>query len=184
MTCAGDPEEMLVTLGIAEEFGETITQTAAEQFATIWQTTMLTSMTNLYTFRGVTVRSGPDGTGAVWTVNRAVLGSVVGSPCPPNTAMLIAKNTGVGGRRNRGRAYVPGIDEAQVDPAGNILSAALTAIQADATAWLTETAAMVQVSEVVLFHSTPLGVAGLPPTAVTSMTVRPKVATQRRRLRP
>jgi hypothetical protein len=194
MTCAGDPEEMLVTLGVAENFGETFTQTAAEQFATIFQTTILTSMSNQYTFRGVHVRVGPDGLGQVLVVERAVLGSSVASPVPPNTAVLIAKQTGLGGRRNRGRAYIPGIDEALVDPAGNLTPGALTAFQTDATAWLAETAAMAEVSEVVIFHSTPdkQEVPGGPlvpqpaiaPTAVTSMVVRPKVATQRRRLRP
>lgn len=105
--------------------------------------------------------------------------AAVESP-PPNVACLIAKNTGLSGRRNRGRMYWPCPNEAAVQQSGALTGAELILLQALATglaATLSGTGAT-NLSQPVLLHSE----APTTPTPVTALQASPFVATQRRRL--
>lgn len=98
---------------------------------------------------------------------------------PPNCAVLMNKNTGVGGRRNRGRAFLPPVNpiEGNVDAAGVIASSFLTGLQTRYTAAFASLVAAGLKPQ--LFHQT----GAQTPTALTSWTLQSKIATQRRRLR-
>lgn len=108
-----------------------------------------------------------------------VAGTGSGAPLAPNVSTLWQKRTALGGRRNRGRAYIPPVlpSEGQVDALGVIASATITTLQTAYNAFLT--AAAVSGLEPVLFHQS----APYTPTPITSFQLQPLVATQRRRLR-
>lgn len=106
-------------------------------------------------------------------------GTIAGGTPPPNCAVLIRKNTAAGGRKNRGRFYVPpsGVGESDISSAGFLSELMQASLQATYTNLFTGLGARDLVP--VLFHSDPLD----PPTNVTGFNVQPLVATQRRRLR-
>jgi hypothetical protein len=79
--------------------------------------------------------------------------------------------------------YVPGVPEGKVSGSGVLVAADHTQWNTQADLFRAELAALSFVSECVIFHTTPLGLEGLPPTPITKMTADPRVATQRRRLR-
>lgn len=61
------------------------------------------------------------------------------SSTTPNCAILLRKNTAVGGRRNRGRIYLPFmINEGEVDEAGSLSAGVIGDINTDAAAWLSD----------------------------------------------
>lgn len=109
----------------------------------------------------------------------AVVGTAVATPLTPNVAILWNKTTGEGGRRNRGRAFIPPYapGEASVDSLGVISSGVVTATQT-----LYDNALATAATDgydPVLFHQS----APFTPTPITAFTMQPLVATQRRRLR-
>lgn len=96
-----------------------------------------------------------------------------------NTAILVRKNTPLGGRKNRGRMFVPpfNVGQQQVDQSGTLEPTLVTNLQ---TAWsgfrsVVQTATI----EPTLFHSHPDDA----PTHITSFAVQGLAATQRRRMR-
>lgn len=106
-------------------------------------------------------------------------GTKVAAAVPVNSAVLIQKQTGVLGRHNKGRMYVPPFYflETDVDMAGNI---GATPLGAYAALWNSAFTDM-QTTGInpYILHSDPL----LAPTPVTSFTVSSVLASQRRRMR-
>jgi hypothetical protein len=100
-----------------------------------------------------------------------------GSSAPtPQVAVLVKKQTGVGGRANRGRFYLPwAVDESGLDQAGNIDPTVVTAVNT-ACAGLLADLATAQVPMYILHNG--VGI----PTQVLSMSCESVVATQRRRV--
>lgn len=109
------------------------------------------------------------------------------SKVPSNVALLVKKATNRGGRRGRGRMYVPWIvDEAQCDDVGQLAGAYRTSLQAAFTNFLTDLAAAAPTgpnAPMYLLHSSGGSTTPGAPNEVTSLTVDSLVATQRRRLR-
>lgn len=56
-------------------------------------------------------------------------GAITGDPLPPQNSMLLSFKTGQKGRRKRGRAYIPGVAEANTTN-GLVTGTQLTALQA------------------------------------------------------
>jgi hypothetical protein len=108
-----------------------------------------------------------------------ITGSISAASMTPQCAILITKNTALGGRRNRGRMYVPPIypEEQSVDYNGTIGGTQRTNLQ---TRWdgVLSALAAASIPMVILHRSAPFT-----PTEVTSLTVQSLIATQRRRLR-
>lgn len=102
------------------------------------------------------------------------------TPPPMNTALLIRKDTGIAGRRYRGRIFSPPFfAESAVDAAGNITG--LTAIQTlwnNAYTHLTVNANPLLELQPVLLHGN-----GDPPTVVNSWTPQTRIGTIGRRMR-
>ena len=66
-------------------------------------------------------------------------GSVSAEFPPPTVAVLAKKVTGLGGRKNRGRLYIPwAADEAAVAESGQIDSGQVSDLQVTFTAWLAD----------------------------------------------
>lgn len=106
-------------------------------------------------------------------------GILSGGAMPPNCAILIRKTTGVGGRRNRGRMFVPPIypPEGNVGQGGSIADPQVDNLNLWWGAF--RTALVTAGLQPVIFHSEP----PFTPTPDTSWIVQDLIATQRRRLR-
>jgi hypothetical protein len=188
----GDAEEMLVTQGFKIFDIPSNIATFAGQVADLWVTHILPNIGAEYTFKGVHLAFGPDGQGIRFSLERTQASTNALQPLPQNTAVLVRKNTGLGGRRNRGRMYIPGVPEGSVSSSGALFVAYQTEFQSDINNWQAANIALIDIEFHALFHATPDDTStGVPvpqpaiaPSAVTSMTVQSKVATQRRRLRP
>lgn len=113
---------------------------------------------------------------------------------PQNCALLVTKRTASGGRRNRGRMYIPGLlGDAAVDNLGNLMSGIETTYQGSADAFLSALtdSGVTNVASMVILHTygwnggvDPGLPVGFPaPTPVTSLDVQGTIGTQRRRLR-
>lgn len=137
------------------------------------------AMVTGWTFAGVRVtKMLVDGPLTGESIN-PVVGGFAGTPVPINTTMLFRKNTSGGGRRNKGRAYVPStvLTEASVDGAGVINPGNMAGTQALFTTALTATIAAGY--EPRLFHTE----APFTPTVIDTFTLESQMATQRRRMR-
>jgi hypothetical protein len=102
------------------------------------------------------------------------------NPAPPNVATLINKQSARGGRRGRGRMFIPWWqDEAEIDGSGTITPASVIQRQAFIQKFFDTLAA--GGVPMVLLHADGKTAPG-PPDRVTSVVVQNRVATQRRRL--
>lgn len=119
-------------------------------------------------------------------------GALAQSSMPSSVAAIIRKTTNRGGRRGKGRFYLPWVlADADVDDAGTVAPAKVTALQTACTNFWTHmsagTGAITYPLPLVLLHApsgpevdnpTTPGV----PTPVTALTVDPIIGSQRRRL--
>jgi lipoprotein-anchoring transpeptidase ErfK/SrfK len=123
------------------------------------------------------------------TTNSVATGGTAYTSASPQVAVLVKKNTGLGGKQNRGRTYMPWwVSTAYIAENGNLDSTAVANLQTDADTFLTQlttdTIPMCIAHRVftisggkpvlTAYHTGPL---------VTSFKVESVVATQRRRVR-
>jgi len=141
-------------------------------------------------------KQGPDDTGPSVLVSAPTATGTEPDPSsPPGTAALVTKGTASGGRRGRGRMYLPGLADAVVEDGGTLQTAFLGNLQGGVQAWHDEldTAGIPlhlehgPATEWVLVNGQPrrIPVAGsVPaPSPVLSVSVATQTATQRRRNR-
>lgn len=177
---AGDPEEMVITHGVAT--GADVSGnmqgaiTISEAFLTAFPANVISTS---YVFKGTKLLVGQDGgPPAIYDEVRSVPGTAALANLPSNCAILVKKSTGLGGRRGRGRMFMPPmvLNEGAVDPNGLIDESNRAGINARWDTYL-------PLVDMVLFHDS-LG-AGIepPPTNVGSLMVDSRIATQRRRMR-
>lgn len=109
-----------------------------------------------------------------------VLAGTAGTaPLPNNCAVLVAKISTSGGRRNRGRMFIPCPAEPAVDGAGTLSTGERGAWQTAMDDWI-DGESLAGWGAPALLHQTP----PYTPTTITNLVVRGKIATQRRRMRP
>lgn len=135
------------------------------------------------TLKEVLVKQGPNDTGPQSLLPVNADGNASGDAGYAGAALLIQKNTGLGGRSNRGRMYLPGIAEAAIDEGGVVESGYLSSAQTVATQFLNELSAPdssphIQ-SPMVVLHSS----GSEAPPQVLSLVVSSVMATQRNRQR-
>lgn len=180
------PRPAFVTFGVATAETDPMVLGLAVQTATIAASSFMSKMDNGVTLTAVHVSLGttnPDEPlHAVFPSTTA--GSIVlGSP-PPNVAVLMHKRTARGGRRGRGRLFVPWYCQAtDISEAGIIAATPLAGIQTAMTTWL----GLLAPNQMVILHSVSAPGVDEPttpgtPNIVTSLTADRLVATQRRRL--
>lgn len=169
-------------LGAATTFGiNNLLDQPAEDVATIvanaiTNSTLVGNLVNTVTTTTIRVKNGPNDTGEFHEGTMTIVGGNSNPGMPPNVAYLIKKSTLTGGKRGRGRMYLPGVPEAAVDVAGTVAGATVSAINTDLGALLAD---LISVDcPMTLLHSD----SGLPST-VSALTIDGKVATQRRRVR-
>ena len=130
------------------------------------------------TLLSVLAKNGPNETGPFAVVSIGVTGSGSGGDVNPNQAILLRKNTALGGRRGRGRIYWP-VAEDQVGT-GGALHTSPDEVAAANTAWAALLSDMTAAGyPMQLLHN----VSSESPNAVVSISCQPVTATQRRRLR-
>lgn len=196
---AGLPTACLWTFGVKLEAGAPATPAAlgAEIATLIAGTTIEGQMSSTQAIRGVYVKFGPDETGPSAEYLTTIEGTLSGEAYAPNAAVLVKKSTALGGRRGRGRMFIPGLHESQVSIGGTLASGVQTAWASVMDAIFSGLAT--NDTPMYLLHAPtgkwgisttgqPRWIPGSPstapaPTEVTSLTVDGKVATQRRRLR-
>lgn len=177
LAVAGDSEEMGVTFGVENPTGGW-DQAAADDLSDIACQWLREVLCSSYTALGVRISVGSDPGSIIWESTEGTgVGANGPAALPQNVALLVRKQTASGGRRNRGRFYVPGINDGDADAAGFVTPASLAAFQVSMTGLFNGLAT--NGTPMVLFHSE----APFTPTVVTSLVVDSKVATQRRRLR-
>lgn len=176
-TGTGLPLGAQTTLGLRLDDPGDSPAVVADHARDAWVARILTYQ-SLNTFlQSVRVKFGPNDTGGFGEVADGNNGDAVGESWAPQISLLIEKVTNAGGRRGRGRMYVPGFVEATVDEGGVIDPANVIAINGA----LVEFIADLQLDglQPVLLHSS----APSAPTVISSLLVDPRTATQRRRNR-
>lgn len=129
----------------------------------------------------VTVRVGTSDPSAplVYSGTNFDVGTGANTVIPPNTSVLATKRTLLGGRKGRGRLFLPPPPEGQVNNIGVLDSSYVDGLQD-----LVDTMMTAMESELggapYLLHTDPSPA----PTLIQSISVEQVVATQRRRLRP
>jgi len=176
----GDPEPMFTALGVSLTLGAVPSQTTTDALLTIMRDTFDSWNSPSYTVGPGHMLWGA----AVGTIRfdgtiTPAAGTLTGEPVPQNTAHLVKKITASGGRRGRGRMYVPTPTETNVAPNGVLLTAYVTARQAELVSMKAALAAHADVGDLALFHDS----APFTPTPITLLSLQSLVATQRRRLR-
>jgi hypothetical protein len=177
ITLVGDPEEMAVVWGFVIDVPP-FDQGDADAVSNLIATFLTSQMGTGYRYEGSLFRIGQDGDPLLFSSTTGNgSGTQSATTVPQNTALLFHKRSPFGGRRNRGRMYVPGLGESAVDNAGVVLAAAVTAANTAADTLITGLNSA-GFPMVILHESAPLT-----PTEVASFTVSTRAASQRRRLR-
>lgn len=164
-----------ITYGVelqGTDFGENRAEELYDLFQTEWAAVMSTGVSH----QSVLLKYGPNVTGPQFEHAGIGTGTANSPMAPPNTAWLIRKRTALGGRANRGRCYIPGVLEQQVNEGGQVLSPTLADLQTAANDWLAGLTTLEM--PMVILHTS-----SSDPTEVSSLVADPLVATQRRRLR-
>lgn len=184
LALTGFARKACITFGVAITLNDIAAPEAlADDISLLFDTTLGTEMDNQVTSGPVTLRIGQESGEALTVVGSQQYGGALSqSSMPSNVAALIKKSTARGGRRGRGRFYLPWcLADADVDDAGAI-GAKAAALTADATSFLSGLNAVgIDGAPMVLLHregETPEG----GPNDVTALTCDLVVATQRRRL--
>ena len=137
-----------------------------------------TNMATPYTYLGISTRQQGDVDQFGFDLPQSITGTQSILPPSSNCSILVKKTSGLVGKKNRGRMYVPpfNITEADIDPKGIITPAERDAMQFFYDNMLGDLAGA-DLPMVILHHE-----AGTP-TPVTSLLVEGLLATQRRRMR-
>jgi hypothetical protein len=144
-----------------------------------WVAEMTPELPNSISLSGVLAKMGPDATGPSFLRTGSSTGPSSGAVASPQVAYLFNKHTDLGGRSGKGRSYMPGVLEANVDASGNVGGPTVGAWNNALTAFL----ALFDGDDtpLVLLHAADAPITS--PTIITGMTCQTRVATQRRRLR-
>ena len=182
LTLSGFTRPAYVTFGVNPS--ETDPAMVASQVLGAWSAagSLNTLMDSNVTMTGVRVSIGTDAGGGdlVYVLPASVVGGAGGSALPPNCALLFHKTTARGGRRGRGRMYLPwAVSETSTNEDGSLPPATVTASSLAATAW--RLALSAASCPLVLLHG-PGKTSAPAPDLVTSMTCDRNIATQRRRM--
>jgi hypothetical protein len=170
-----------VTFGVQPSATDPITVCNNVASAVLGATGLEAMMDNDVTITTIRASLGTDGSEDIVgeTSHNTICDGVFAAP-PANVAVLLHKRSTRGGRRGRGRMFIPwAMSEGDVDEVGNIATARVTALQTLATSFLN--ALTTYGVPMVILHNAGKTVMGAPNT-VTSLTVDRLIGTQRRRL--
>lgn len=175
-TLGTDPHDIVVTQGISDSLGALTANVASANLAfAAFADNVLPDLSDDLTLQRAVFSVGtagdPDIAESSITPDQ---GGVNFASVPPQVAVLVRKNSGVGGRKNRGRLYLPGCRADEVDSSGTVTPTTTAAIQAACTAMFADLEAGGM--QPAILHGT-----GLTPTDMVAYVVSNHTATQRRR---
>lgn len=185
---SGDPDPWYFTFGVLLDQYEENYEAAAEFIYDAAVTFIGGDLSNTAALTGVKLTVGMGvADNLIVTYSETTTGSSSGQKLPSNCALLVDKNTGIGGRKNRGRFFLPGIlNENQVDMNGVIQPGVVGAFQTAANTFLdtlnTTTVPPADPNTPMTILHNAGGVVPTP-TPVNSLSVQGIISTQRRRLR-
>lgn len=179
-TGTGMPNGGEITLGLNVELYAGTAEDLADDVLTIFQSTAIRAqMSSVVNIDSCYVKYGPNDIGQSAEVANPLAGTAASTGTSPQVAYLVKKVTGFGGRSGQGRFYLPGVPEGSVDPAGQILSAGVTALN---TALEAARAALVSAGAIpTLLHGGTGPISA--PLPIVGFQVDSRCATQRRRNR-
>lgn len=151
----------------------------AEDMYTLFRDTLLGSLASSVNLDSCTVKEGPNDLGPMAVFSDTFVGGQAGAGSSSAVSMLLHKITASGGRANRGRMYLPGCCEANVQPDGSITSTFFSALQSNVADFMAAFTDYAVVPYVLHGPDSPVTT----PTQIISITADPVVATQRRRQR-
>lgn len=157
--------------------------TTLQEIASCWEANILPQISNMVVFENSRMYVGQDPGDPIvieFAQDPPVAGGDSGPTQAINTAYLVKKSSGLGGRRNRGRMFIPGVVGSRLLDNGHLSPTFAANLGAACDAFLTQLEAVTGVEGMVILHAPP---SVLAPTVVIALTPAPKVATQRRRLR-
>ncbi len=176
-----------ITFGVDPTDTDPMTIAGAINTAASGAGSLMSIMDNAVLLRSVRVSLGTDGSeDVVGVLTGSTLGGAARTSLPPNCAMLVHKLTARGGRRGRGRMFLPWCTtEAEVDEAGIITPTNVNQVQTAMNAF--RSALSSAGNPMVILHEPSQPGVGHPstpgaPNVVTSLVVDPLISTQRRRL--
>lgn len=178
----GDPEQMIWTLGVG--LGSAADVPEVPQLAyDAWGDNIGPLTSTIVALEEVQLKVGPSATGPTYFHSGTAIGADGGQLAPPNCAILVQKRSTLGGRRGRGRCFLPGISSisGSLDSGGNFSTGDANEIAAAMTQLGEDLQTDTTIGPVipVLLHSDATA-----PSTIVQYTCSPKLATQRRRLRP
>lgn len=185
---AGDVDPYNCTIGIDARLAAGDNEAVLFQCAAAWVQHILAGQSTDMTLESVRGTFGTDGVDPILVeFPSGAQGAASAAMLPQNCALLVRKNTALGGRRNRGRMYIPGIvPEGQVNNVGIITPQVFNGLQVQMNNFLKSISGEGNEGDLplvpVVLHNFKLG-APLDPTPITSLSVQNPIATQRRRLR-
>lgn len=168
-----------VTCGVTtSDFVGTPTE-AAQELYDLWATNIIPVQISTVVLAECRVKYGPNDTGPTGVATGNAAGGIGSAGIQPATALLVSKTTSFGGRAGRGRLYMPGMSESDVQEDGGVDAAYLTAAQASFDALRTDMIAAGLEPRLLHSADSPLST----PDLIDAFVVNATVATQRRRLR-
>lgn len=180
-TRTGDPEAMLNVFGVNTSLsGTAVCDAVKDSWVTALKGDQASDIFLAFVRAEMGTASGaPPYLTFEVTYNEAG-GASAYAQAPPNVAVLVKKSTGVAGRQGRGRLFWPVVGESFSNNVGIVDSAVLADLQDGFTTFMDTL--ILNDADMVILHGSgqPITI----PSVVTALTVDPKVATQRRRLRP
>lgn len=182
---AGDAEPMFITAGISPDGTALDPNAVVQVLHGAMQTVHAGRGSSFYTLTQtdlqlVVAEGEPP---AVYSYAANTVGGNAGDAFPSNTAFLIKKRSAKGGRRNQGRWFYPGVNEGNVDSLGQVAAAVVTSWNSLLAQYLLSVQGAAGVADMVIFHELQVSPLLDAPTAITSLKVDGRVATQRQRLR-
>lgn len=167
------------TLGLAvSAFGGTPAE-AAQALGFIWASTISTTQVNNCDLSSTLVKFGPTDVGPSAEVLTPGAGGKTNTSVTPNTSVLVQKLTNAGGRAGKGRMFIPGVRESEVNDSGEISVEELEDWQEQLDAFQAGIEGADLFPRLLHGEGSPLSA----PTIITSFSVQSLVATQRRRMR-
>lgn len=169
--CTGSLRPAIVTFGVLYTGSNFVADIGS--LGNAWAPTVMGSMADVWKYTNFEARNA---LGSVFIQPHSTPGGTAHTPTTPQVTFLVKKETGLGGRRNHGRMYIPGVSEQDVDAVGVVAATKVTELVNGFQAWVTNVVASHFTLQ--LLHN-----GAFVPTPVTSLTIQQLAATQRRRLR-
>lgn len=185
-----------ITYAFSLSAGQNVSVTMADALHQAFTSNILPQLSTSVQTASVLLKQGPDATGNSVEWDESDTGGLAGATASPQVAAIVHKTTATGGRRGRGRLFLPGMLEANVSETGLLDATYATTLGSALVSWLSAVNATANVGQMALEHEPPYEwqiVDGQPrrvatgdapvPTLITALSLDSRVGTQRRRNR-